>query len=98
MKSGPSNGKLYTEEDWNTDSEADKEGGYMYSKVGCLNLSSALQLVPSQLTDLHGLAGATNCTCCGSSTCYSVSICCSGHVVVVTDLEVEDELQSTLIA
>ena len=35
MKSGPSNGKLYTEEDWNTDSEADKEGGYMYSKV-CL--------------------------------------------------------------
>lgn len=37
MKSGPSNGKLYTEEDWNTDSEADKEGGYMYSKVGCVN-------------------------------------------------------------
>ncbi|KAL0041600.1 hypothetical protein WJX79_008914 [Trebouxia sp. C0005] len=33
MKSGPSNGKLYTEEDWNTDSEADKEGGYMYSKT-----------------------------------------------------------------
>ena len=33
MKSGPKNGKLYTEEDWNTDSEADKEGGYMYSKV-----------------------------------------------------------------
>jgi len=33
MKSGPKNGKLYTEEDWNTDSEADKEGGYMYSKT-----------------------------------------------------------------
>ncbi|DBA85113.1 hypothetical protein WJX79_005505 [Trebouxia sp. C0005] len=33
MKSGPSNGKLYTEEDWNTDSEADKEGGYAYSKT-----------------------------------------------------------------
>lgn len=33
MKSGPKNGKLYTEEDWNTDSEADQEGGYMYSKV-----------------------------------------------------------------
>ena len=33
MKAGPSNGKLYTEEDWNTDSGPDKEGGYMYSKV-----------------------------------------------------------------
>ena len=33
MKNGPKNGKLYTEEDWNTDSQADKEGGYMYSKV-----------------------------------------------------------------
>lgn len=33
MKNGPKNGKLYTEEDWNTDSEADKEGGYMYSKT-----------------------------------------------------------------
>ncbi len=48
MKSGPSNGKLYTEEDWNTDSEADKEGGYMYSKVSCLSLSSALQVVLSK--------------------------------------------------
>ena len=35
MKSGPANGKLYTEEDWNTESQADKEGGYMYSKVHC---------------------------------------------------------------
>lgn len=33
MKSGPANGKLYTEKDWNTESKADKEGGYMYSKV-----------------------------------------------------------------
>lgn len=33
MEAGPSNGKLYTEEDWNTESKADKEGGYMYSKV-----------------------------------------------------------------
>lgn len=33
MKAGPSNGKLYTEEDWNTESGPDKEGGYMYSKV-----------------------------------------------------------------
>ncbi len=47
MKSGPSNGKLYTEEDWNTDSEADKEGGYMYSKVVSLSLASALQSVLS---------------------------------------------------
>lgn len=38
MKAGPSNGKLYTEEDWNTDSGPDKEGGYMYSKVQCLLL------------------------------------------------------------
>lgn len=35
MKAGPSNGKLYTEDDWNTDSGPDKEGGYMYSKVPC---------------------------------------------------------------
>lgn len=33
MKAGPSNGKLYTEDDWNTDSGPDKEGGYMYSKT-----------------------------------------------------------------
>ena len=33
MEGGPKNGKLYTEEDWNTESKADKEGGYMYSKV-----------------------------------------------------------------
>ena len=31
---GPSNGKLYTEEDWNDESQPDKEGGYRYSKVG----------------------------------------------------------------
>ena len=30
---GPSNGKLYTEEDWNDESKPDKEGGYRYSKV-----------------------------------------------------------------
>ena len=39
MKAGPSNGKLYTEEDWNTDSGPDKEGGYMYSKVQCMACS-----------------------------------------------------------
>lgn len=33
MKAGPSNGKVYTEEDWNTESGPDKEGGYLYSKV-----------------------------------------------------------------
>ena len=30
---GPSNGGLYTEEDWNDESQPDKEGGYRYSKV-----------------------------------------------------------------
>ena len=53
MKSGPSNGKLYTEEDWNTDSEADKEGGYAYSKVGCPSLLPALQVVLCCLAELH---------------------------------------------
>ncbi|KAL3160923.1 hypothetical protein ABBQ38_009315 [Trebouxia sp. C0009 RCD-2024] len=33
MKAGPSNGKVYTEEDWNTESGPDKEGGYLYSKT-----------------------------------------------------------------
>lgn len=36
MKAGPNNGKVYTEEDWNTESGPDKEGGYLYSKVGYL--------------------------------------------------------------
>lgn len=46
MKSGPSNGKVYTEEDWNTDSEPDKEGGYMYSKVLGLH-HGAIGVIPA---------------------------------------------------
>ena len=33
QEKGPSNGKLYTEEDWNNESKPDKAGGYRYSKV-----------------------------------------------------------------
>ena len=32
-EAGPQNGKVYTEEDWNTESKPDKAGGYRYSKV-----------------------------------------------------------------
>ena len=31
---GPSNGKLFTEEDWNVESKCDKAGAYSHSKVG----------------------------------------------------------------
>ena len=30
---GPSNGKLFTEEDWNVESKCDKAGAYSHSKV-----------------------------------------------------------------
>eukprot|EP00891_Asterochloris_glomerata_P004943 jgi/Astpho2/4943/Aster-06679 len=33
QEKGPSNGKLYTEEDWNNESKPDKAGGYRYSKT-----------------------------------------------------------------
>lgn len=33
MEKGPANGKLYTDADWNNESKADKQGGYLYSKV-----------------------------------------------------------------
>lgn len=33
LHKGPSNGKLWNEDDWNDESEADQAGGYMYSKV-----------------------------------------------------------------
>ena len=56
MKAGPSNGKVYTEEDWNTESGPDKEGGYMYSKVVHLHTKSlnlALVLCLSQALRTH---------------------------------------------
>ena len=43
---GPSNGKLFTEEDWNVESKCDKAGAYSHSKV-CV-----------QLVDATGVMGA----------------------------------------
>ncbi|KAK9792721.1 hypothetical protein WJX73_005793 [Symbiochloris irregularis] len=33
MEKGPADGKLYRDTDWNDESKADKEGGYLYSKT-----------------------------------------------------------------
>ena len=41
-KAGPKNGKLYTEEDWNTESSVADEP-YRYSKVRCVLLCHDLQ-------------------------------------------------------
>ncbi len=36
VKSGPANGELYNEKDWNTDAKDDREGAYMLSKASFL--------------------------------------------------------------
>ena len=46
-EAGPQSGKLYTEEDWNTESKPDKDGGYRYSKVSFCPMSSLRSASPT---------------------------------------------------